>query len=237
MPVSEHLISQYDKATKLKAIIDLFDTMLQDNIGAALSDLLPNMTSKAEGYWLELLSKRFGTNRPLLSDPAQAKFFGLNGAILTGKIGFDQAPFSETSTTPNRVYATDELFSKLIAMESSRLRMSGTQDEITAILDGIYPESRVLDIQSAIPRSIIIEVNTNVIATIHSFSGGRALYISEESGVYAGWDTTESRWEAGTTYYIGEVLTLDPLAYHPASTGILPPKTGWVGIGIFDPPS
>jgi hypothetical protein len=157
MAISERVISQYDGSAKLKAVIDLFESVLRSGIGSPSADLLPEMTIKAQGYWLELLGKRFSMIRPVLPDVETPIFFGLvEGEAgdptydTNGKATFAQAPFvpdGQGGGLLGKVLASDEAYGNLISMKVGSLRTDGTQDSVNQILHGAFFGSYVVDNQ------------------------------------------------------------------------------------------
>jgi len=168
MSVSKHIISQYDGKDKLHAVVDLFQSVLQASIGDQAGKLLGGMTSKATGYWLELMGKRFALSRPVLPSAEVPKFFGLVEGVDgdptfddTGKATFTRAPFvpdGQGGGLQGMVMASDEAYADLINMKVGSLRTDGSQDDVNIILNGIFTGSYVLDNQD---MTISVFINSN----------------------------------------------------------------------------
>lgn len=137
------LARQYDKAVKLKALIDSFQELLEEKLYEPSQKLKANATIEAKGYWLELLAKRFKMGRPYKLS-ADAFFFGFAGNPQS--VPFSHAPFRpDGDTLAGKVPLGDSLFRKMLLATAGGLRTNGQQDSINKLLQTTYPGSFVVD--------------------------------------------------------------------------------------------
>ena len=148
---TDRLIAQYYNSPKMRAIIDNIEALITENMTAALLTLKTKMGIQADGYWLELLGKRFEFPRPMMSDPDSAVFFGLvtNGQITNGKGTFGEAPFvgDNESISGGKVESSDAMYATLLGLLISSMRTTGSQDNIAEIVDTMYEGSSIIDHQ------------------------------------------------------------------------------------------
>lgn len=134
---------QYNRAVRLKALVNLLQELAEEKIVSAAEELKSNATISAKGDWLDLLAKRFGLERPFKAS-GDAFFFGFDGNPQSTP--FNQAPFRpDGDTLAGKIPVGDTLFLSLLKATTGTLRMNGQQDSVNQILAEAYPGSYVTD--------------------------------------------------------------------------------------------
>ena len=86
------LVTQWDDATRLRALLNAILAVIDEQLVAPLADLeTTTRIATAEGAWLDRIGERLGSIRPHTLDTTFARF-GFDSA----GVGFDQGPFSTT---------------------------------------------------------------------------------------------------------------------------------------------
>jgi hypothetical protein len=149
---NKYIISQYYESPRLRVMIESFNGLVEKEILQSAIKLASCGGISAKGYWLDLLGRRFGFNRPLLLSVDSVKYFGLTGVpqgVVSHKGTFSQAPFvkSDDDIISNRYYASDMIYSNLLKLWISKMQSTATVDSINHILSSIYPNSYTIDNQ------------------------------------------------------------------------------------------
>jgi len=142
---SNSVTTRYRKAVKMKQLISGFYEVVRDELETAISELKKMSTVHADGYWLDVLGRRFLFQRPT-KKKADAQYFGFDGNPLSTP--FNTAPFKpDYGGAVDETYpVSDVLYGQLLLALIGGLRTDGTQDSWNWLLDAAYPGSYVVDL-------------------------------------------------------------------------------------------
>jgi len=134
------LLAQWEPATRLRAVIDIWldELRTQDAAADRLQDMLRLET--AEGAWLDRLGERVGLPRPFAVEPDASDTFGYDDA---GQ-AFDQARFRDAFSEALEPI-DDDLFRRCIRARIRRVTALPTIVTLTAACQDVDPTARLVD--------------------------------------------------------------------------------------------
>ena len=136
------LISQWQGAPKIQALIEVVGDIATDDLLPALQTLrLMRLIESSQGIHLDYLGRRLGVQRPSTVDRAQDPRFGFESA---GQ-GFDQVPFAGDRANDAVFPLPDAVFRQFLRARSIALLSDGTVTALALSIRAIDPSASVSD--------------------------------------------------------------------------------------------
>lgn len=137
---SDLLITQYLESSKLKSIVNGFNSIMQQNQLKPLCDFEKGLAiDNAFGWLLNRLGANFGFKRPAIPSPANL-YFGYND----NGTNYDQAPFYYGTKEP-LVPVGDVLYKKLLKIWIRGLFYDGSVYQANQILTDVFGAGWISD--------------------------------------------------------------------------------------------
>ncbi len=138
------LISQWRESPNLKAVIQIWLDVLNEEIAIPVAQLQAlQRIDDSEGVWLEYIGIRLGIVRPSISRSSALNIgaFGFDGA----GVGFDQSHYSDVFTLEEQTPLGDQVYRNLIKARAVFDLSLGTLEDYRRALLQIENDALIVD--------------------------------------------------------------------------------------------
>ncbi len=128
------LISQWRDAEKLKKVLQIWLTVLEEEVAGIFPQLEGVLAvAGASKGWLDALGSRLGVSRILITVNSAAQYFGFEGS---GNVGFDQKPFEGVLQALNAKQMLGDIrYSEVLRARGREITANGSMEAFEEVLD------------------------------------------------------------------------------------------------------
>ncbi len=141
--MTERLVRQYQKSTRLKGLIDGINQLIQDQIIDPVNQIADNLNVlTAQEIWLDRIGERLKLGRPFVNDTSIQRFgFDDAGA------GFDQEPFNSINLG-GETGVSDDIYRALLIARGMQLITDGSITSVDEVLQIAFGSGHYIDNQN-----------------------------------------------------------------------------------------